>query len=78
MTDTVTVETKRWWESKIIWTQLIGVVLEITSLTELVPLLPKEALPYLLLAHAVLTVVLRTISIQPIGAGAEQAKKGSS
>ena len=55
-------ETKPFWESKILWVQVITVTLEALSLPELGAMVPPEARPWIAMASAMLTLVLRTIT----------------
>lgn len=76
MSDTVVVETKPWYQSLTLWTNAIGFLIAVLSLTEFMAIVPQSWAPYIAFILAVLNIALRYFSIQPIGVGAEQAKKG--
>lgn len=63
-----TIETKQWWQSKtIVLNVLVGVLAVAEATTDaLKPVLPPEALGGVLAALAVVNVVLRVATGQPI------------
>jgi fluoride ion exporter CrcB/FEX len=75
MSEVVTVETKRWFHSKTLWVNVIGTLIAILSLTEFMAVIPKEWTPSILLVIGVLNIILRSITTQPIGLGADMARK---
>ncbi len=54
------VKNKHWYLSKLNWVNAITLLVNILALTEVLTVLPKEALPYIDAVVAVLNMVLRT------------------
>ncbi len=52
--------------SRTVWLNVIGGLLEFLTLTELVPVLPKGALPYVVLIHAGGNILLRRLGSEPL------------
>jgi len=61
-------ESKVFWQSKTFWLNLLGTLLAIVSASDLVPLLPPAALPYVAGVTAVLNIILRSLKTQQAGA----------
>lgn len=54
-------------ESKTLWANALVLALAILSLPEFNAVVPQSATPYVLLASAVLNIVLRVMTNQPVG-----------
>lgn len=68
--DAVIVDTKHWWESKTIWLNVIGGIIEILSATEFMNIIPQAWASYIALAIFIGNLILRLISTSPIGIAA--------
>jgi hypothetical protein len=71
----VTVTTKRWFESRTVWLNVIGFVLGMLSLTEFMMIIPQSWGPYIAAVVAILNFALRYFTVSPIGIGADKAAK---
>lgn len=58
--------TKKWYQSKTIWLNIITGVLAILALPEFISLLPVSELPYVALVNAVGNAILRMINTTTI------------
>jgi hypothetical protein len=53
-------------KSRTVWLNVIGGTLEFLSLTELLPVLPMGAMPYIVLVHAGGNILLRRLGGAPL------------
>lgn len=58
---------KAFWKSKTWWLNVIGVTLTILSTSDITPLLPAKATPYLAATVAILNVILRSLKSEGQG-----------
>lgn len=63
----VTVTPKPWYQSKIIWYNVIATLMEIAALTQFTTVIPLSWLPYIALAQGIGTIVIRKFfTTQPL------------
>lgn len=75
---------KVFYTSKTFWINFIGTLLSVVSASDVTPLLPAKAMPYVVAAVAVLNIVLRSLkneaqgglTFTPGAAAAQKAAEG--
>ena len=55
-------DTTVWYQSRTIWLNVIGIVVEALTLDQLGAVVPPEARPYIALVVGILNIVLRTLT----------------
>ncbi len=70
----VVVETKRWYESRVLWFNAIGFVIGVLSLTEFMAVIPQSWGPYIAAVIAVGNFALRYFTTSPMGPAATAAE----
>ena len=65
-------ETKKWYQSKIIWIQILSIALDVVNYLMTNPIIPTKYTGILSMVVGVITIVLRTQSTTQIKPGKEE------